>query len=66
MSGTELKPEVQRGYLKVIWEAIDILSNNQGNYRRDIWDYLQKNYSKEINYRDFLMAMSFLKSEGKL
>lgn len=53
----DLKPELVKPYLKMITEAIIIDSNNKGSLRRDVWDYLLKKYMKNIDYRDFLLAI---------
>ena len=47
-----------------------MLSENAGSLRRDIWDYLLKNYEKDeagtVDYRDFLHSIQRLIKEGKL
>lgn len=55
--------EKDKIYLKLISEATRVLSNNQGSYRRDIWQYLLDIYGVEeetIEYSDFLLAIKHL------
>lgn len=40
----ELKPELNKLYLKLLAEATVSLNQNKGTYRKDIWDYLNKKY----------------------
>jgi hypothetical protein len=40
----ELKPEVNKLYLKLLAEATVSLNSNKGSLRKDIWDYLNKKY----------------------
>ena len=62
----DLKPEKVKPYLKMITEAVLINSNNQGSLRKDIWDYLQKKYKLDIDYRDFLLAIRRFLLDGKM
>lgn len=50
-------------YLKLISEATRMLGNNQGSYRRDIWQYLLDHYGEmddTLEYRDFLISIQRL------
>ena len=66
MSALALEPEKVKPYLKMITEAIVIESANSGLYRRDIWDYLQNKYTKQVDYKDFLISIKRFLMEGKL
>ncbi len=46
-----------------------MLSQNEGTFRKDIWDYLLNIYGKHsdtVDYRDFLHSIRRLLQEGKL
>lgn len=62
----ELKPELNKLYLKLLAEATVSLNQNKGTYRKDIWDYLNKKYQDKIEYRDFLLAIRKFQLEGKI
>jgi hypothetical protein len=56
-------------YLKLISEATLMLSQNEGTFRKDIWDYLLEVYGNNedtVDYRDFLHSIRRLLQEGKL
>lgn len=62
----DIKPEKVKTYLKMITEAIVVDSNNSGSLRKAIWDYLLKKYERNIDYRDFLLAIRRFIIDGKV
>lgn len=62
----ELHGEKTRFYLKIITEAISLDSYNNGSLRKSIWNYCLRNYSSEITFYEFLLAINKLLKEGKL
>ena len=40
--------------------------DNRGTLRKEIWSFLQKEFGKSVDYRDFLLAMQNLEGKGKL
>lgn len=61
-----LKQEKCKLYLQMITMAICERQGNMGLLRKSIWDYLLKNFKQDIDYRDFLLAIRELCSQGKL
>jgi len=53
-------------YLKMITMAICETNMNRGNLRKVIWNYLLKEFSNSVDYRDFLLAIRDLIADGRL
>jgi hypothetical protein len=62
----DLKPEKAKPYLKMITDAIVADSSNKGSLRKNIWDYLLKHHSKQVDYKDFLLAIRRFIIDGKM
>ena len=46
--------------------AICETNMNRGNLRKVIWNYLLKEFSNSVDYRDFLLAIKDLLADGRL
>ena len=46
--------------------AICETNMNRGNLRKVIWNYLLKEFSNSVDYRDFLLAIKDLMQDGRL
>lgn len=53
-------------YLKIITLACIETNNNNGVYRKTIWDFLMARFKEIVDYKDFLYAISNLVKAGKL
>lgn len=53
-------------YLQLITIAICEISFNKGTLRKDVWSYLNYHFRDNVDYRDFLYAISHLEKTGKL
>jgi hypothetical protein len=53
-------------YLKMITLACIEANNNNGVYRKLIWDFLMAKFKEVVDYKDFLYAISNLVKAGKL
>ncbi len=45
------------GYLKFITMAICEANENRGTLRKQIWQYLMKEFTNCVDYRDFLISI---------
>ena len=61
-----LDPILQDNYLKMLAEALGALSLNYGALRKDIWSYLIEHFGIKDKYQEFLVALYYLKHDGKL
>ena len=52
-------------YLNLICLACDQFNGNKGMTRKDVWQFIMKNFDY-YNYYDFLTSINMAKSEGKL
>ena len=53
-------------YLKIITLACIETNNNNGVYRKAIWDFHMARFGGIVDYKDFLYAISNLVKAGKL
>jgi hypothetical protein len=41
-------------------------NDRRGTLRKDIWSYLSREFPKVIDYRDFLLALQTLETNGRV